>query len=246
MNLHSKLTTPRRFRGALPGLLLAAALATTASAATAEALEPFAAEYRASYMGLSASGRMTLEPQGGDRWKYSLHVTHPIAQLTQITLFEDAKGQWRPLSGSDTSLLLTKEIRRHAVYDWAGAQASWSGDVNPERAGPVALQPGDVDGLLMNLVLVRDVAAGRPLRYRLVDEGRANRPLRYRLVDEGRAKPMEFTVSGLETITIGGQPRQATKVVNVSGHREMLVWVVEGLPLPRACSSARTARTRST
>lgn len=43
---------------------------------------------------------------------------------------------------------------------------------------------------------------------------------------------MEFTVSGLETITIGGQPRQATKVVNVSGHREMLVWVVEGLPLP--------------
>ena len=101
----------------MPGLLLAAALATTALAATAGALEPFAAEYRASYMGLSASGSMTLEPQGSERWKYSLKVTHPIAQLTQITLFEDAKGQWRPLSGSDISLLLTKEIRRHAVYD---------------------------------------------------------------------------------------------------------------------------------
>ena len=218
MNLQSKLTTPRRLRSVVPGLLLAAALATTALAATAGALEPFAAEYRASYMGLSASGSMTLEPQGSERWKYSLKVTHPIAQLTQITLFEDAKGQWRPLSGSDISLLLTKEIRRHAVYDWAVGQARWSGDVKPERAGPVALQPGDVDGLLMNLVLVRDVAAGRPLRYRLVDEG--------------RAKPMEFTVSGLETITIGGQPRQATKVVNASGHREMVVWVVEGLPLP--------------
>jgi hypothetical protein len=218
LNLQSKLNPPRRLRRAVPGVLSALALATAAMAATAGALERFAADYRASYMGLSASGRMTLEPQGGERWKYSLNVTHPIAQLTQITLFEDADGQWRPLTGTDTSLLLMKEIRRHAVYDWAGAQARWSGDVKPERAGPVALQPGDVDGLLMNLVLVRDVAAGRPLRYRLVDEG--------------RAKPMEFTVSGRETITIGGQPRQATKVVNVSGHREMQVWVVEGLPLP--------------
>ena len=140
LNLQSKLTTPRRLRSVVPGLLLAAALATTALAATAGALEPFAAEYRASYMGLSASGSMTLEPQGSERWKYSLKVTHPIAQLTQITLFEDAKGQWRPLSGSDISLLLTKEIRRHAVYDWAVGQARWSGDVKPERAGPVALQ----------------------------------------------------------------------------------------------------------
>jgi hypothetical protein len=218
LNLQDKLTTRGRLRAALPGRLLAAALATVALAASAGTLKPFAAEYRASYMGLAANGSMTLEPQGSDRWKYSLKVTHPIAQLTQITVFEEADGQWRPLQGSDTSLLLVKEIRRQAVYDWALAQARWSGDVKPERAGPVALQPGDVDGLLMNLVLVRDVAAGRPLRYRLVDEG--------------RAKTMEFTVSGMETITIGGQPRQATKVVNVSGHRETLVWVVDGLPLP--------------
>lgn len=228
MNLHTNFTSPKRMGAAVRGLLLAAALATSGLAATAGALGPFAAEYRATYMGLSASGSMTLGPQGGDRWKYTLKVTHPIAQLTQTTVFEDTNGQWRPLSGSDSSLLLRKEVRRHAVYDWSGAQASWSGDVKPERAGPVALLPGDVDGLLMNLVLARDVSAGRPLRYRLVDEG--------------RAKPMEFTVSGQETITIGGQPRQATKVVNVSGNTEMLVWVVEGLPLPARLLQRRNGK----
>ncbi len=35
-----------------------------------------------------------------------------------------------------------------------------------------------------------------------------------------------------KTITIGGKPHQATKVVNDSGNRQTLVWVVEGLPLP--------------
>lgn len=197
---------------------LTVAVAACALAAPAWALEPFAADYNASYRGFTATGSMTLEPQDGDRWKYSLTITHPIAQLTQITVFEEAGGQWRPLSGTDASAVLVKKIRRHAVYDWASAQARWSGDVKPERAGPVALKPGDVDGLLMNLALVRDVAAGRPLNYRLVDEG--------------RAKPMAFTVQGLETITIAGQPRQATRVVNVSGNRETLVWAVQGLPMP--------------
>jgi len=218
LKLHRNLTVPKRVRVATRGALLVATLAASAWAAPAGALEPFAADYRATYMGLSAKGSMTLETQGGDRWAYTLKITHPIARLTQITEFEDTNGQWRPLSGTDTSVLLAKEIQRHAVYDWASAQARWGGDVKPERAGPVALQPGDVDGLLMNLMLARDVPTGRPLRYRLVDEG--------------RAKAMEFTVSGMDTITVGGQPRQATRVVNVSGTKEMLVWVVEGLPLP--------------
>lgn len=208
--------TPVRGRPVVAAL--GAALAASAMATPAWALQPFAADYKASYLGLTATGSMTLEPQGGDRWKYSLTITHPVAQLTQITVFEEAGGQWRPLSGTDASVLLVKKIRRYAVYDWSSAQARWSGDVKPERAGPVPLLPGDVDGLLMNLALVRDVAAGRPLNYRLVDEG--------------RAKPMAFTVLGQETLTIGGQPRQATRVASVSGNRETLVWAVEGLPVP--------------
>jgi hypothetical protein len=209
---------PIRLSSVARGLLLTATLAASALAAPARALEPFSADYQASYMGLSANGSMAIEPQSGDRWKYTLKIANQVAQLTQATVFEEHNGQWRPLSGTDASLLLVKKIRRSAVYDWAGAEARWSGDVKPERAGPIALQTGDVDGLLMNLAIARDVLAGKPLHYRLVDEG--------------RAKSMDFTVAGKETITIGGKPRQATKVVNTNGNKQMMIWVVEGLPLP--------------
>ncbi len=199
-------------------LLTATLVAASAAAAPARALEPFSADYQASYMGLSANGRMTIEPQGGNQWKYTLKISNQVAQLTQTTVFEDRDGQWRPLTGTDASLLLVKKIRRNAVYDWAKGEARWSGDVKPERAGPVPLQTGDVDGLLMNLAIARDALAGKPLRYRMVDEG--------------RAKPMSFTMAGKENISIGGKPRQATKLVSTNGNKQMLIWVVEGIALP--------------
>ena len=199
-------------------LLLTVTLVASALASPARALEPFSADYEANYMGLSATGRMTVEPQGDNLWKYTLKIANQAAQLTQTTVFEDRGGQWRPLSGTDASLLLIKKIRRNAVYDWASGEARWSGDVKPDRAGPIKLQAGDVDGLLMNLAIARDAAAGKPLRYRMVDEG--------------RVKPMAFTIAGKENITIGGKPRQATKLVSTNGNKQMLIWVVEGLALP--------------
>lgn len=198
--------------------LTALVLAVGACVAPAQALEPFTADYEASYMGLSATGQMSIEPQGGNQWKYTLKIANKVAQLTQTTVFEDRNGDWRPLTGTDASLLLIKKIRRNAVYDWAAGEARWTGDVKPERAGPVALQPGDVDGLLLNLAIARDAVAGKPLRYRLVDEG--------------RAKPMAFTVAGKDTVTVGGKPRPATKLVSSNGNKQMLIWVVEGLALP--------------
>ncbi len=199
---------------AITGLLLA----TLATARPAQALEPFSADYQAHYMGLSANGHMSIESQGGNRWKYSLKVSNQVAQLSQSTVFEDNGGQWRPLTGTDASLLLIKKIRRNAVYDWSAGEARWSGDVKPERAGPVKLQTGDVDALLLNLAVVRDTLAGKPLRYRMVDEG--------------RAKPMLYTVAGKETMTIGGKAREATKVVYNNGNKQMILWIVDGLPVP--------------
>src|SRR5690606_16967928 len=130
------------------------------------------------YMGLSGDGKMTLEQQDGNRWKYTLSIGSGAIQLNQSTVFEDLDGEWRPLSGTDSSLLLIKKTDKTATYDWDKGVATWSGDVKPERAGPVELQPGDVDALLLNLQLVRDVEAGKPLSYRLVDNGRA-KPLTY-------------------------------------------------------------------
>ncbi len=77
------LLTPTRVAALARGLLLAAALAASALAAPARALEPFAADYRATYMGISADASMSLEPQGGDRWKCTLDMNNPIAQMTR-------------------------------------------------------------------------------------------------------------------------------------------------------------------
>lgn len=198
--------------------VLAATLLALASL-PAQAIQPFSADYQASYMGLSSTGRMTLQPQGDHRWKYSLDIGTGGIQLNQSTVFEDHDGQWRPLSGTDSSLLLIKKSTKRADYDWNQGVATWSGDVKPDRAGPVKLQPGDVDALLLNLALARDVAAGKPLHYRMVDDG--------------RAKQLDFKVAGKETIDIGGKRTQATKVEQVAdGSRQIVVWIVDGLSVP--------------
>jgi hypothetical protein len=133
-------------------------------------------------------------------------------------VFEDSNGQWRPVSNSDSSELLVKRRQKNAVYDWARGEARWSGDVKADRAGPVKLQSGDLDAMLINLAIARDVPAGKPLRYRMVDDG--------------RVKQLNYQVSGKETISVAGKARQATKVVRIDGDKQEMLWVVDGMPVP--------------
>ncbi|MGO4781046.1 DUF3108 domain-containing protein, partial [Lysobacter sp. 2RAB21] len=88
------------------------------------------------------------------------------------TTFDENAGQLRPLSGSDSSKVLTKKKTKNASYDWSRGVATWTGDVKPDRAGPIKLQSGDLDALLINLALVRDANAGKPMSYRMVEDGR--------------------------------------------------------------------------
>ena len=223
-------TAFRRF--AAPAL--AATLFALASAPVL-AVKPFNAKYHANYMGMQASGTMTLAAAGPGRWKYSLDVNGMGAQLVQSTVFEDHGGQWRPLSSEDSqqgtgglAAMLVKKKSITATYDWGSGQARWNGDIKPERAGPVKLQSGDVDGMLLNLALVRDLAAGKPLNYRLVEDG--------------RVRPQQFKVAGKETVQVGGKPQQATKVVQGDGDRQLIAWVVDGLPVPARILQRRDGR----
>jgi hypothetical protein len=197
-------------------LLVAAMLAVVS--APALAIKPFTADYHASYMGMQGNGRMTLVADGANRWKYDLSVTSPLANLRQSTVFEDAGGQWRPVSGKDSSQVLTKKQNKNATYDWSKGVASWSGDVKPERAGPIKLQAGDMDALLINLAIVRDVQAGKTMSYRMVEDG--------------RVKQLTYTIAGKEPIDVGGQPKQATKVVSTQGDKQTIAWIVDGMPVP--------------
>ena len=201
----------------LPRTLLAAVLLAGASA-PALAVEAFTAQYSASALGMVGEGQMSVAPQPGNRWQYSLTVRNQAVDLTQKTVFDVQEGRMRPLSSSDSSRLLIKKKNVNTVYDWGKAQATWNGDVKPDRAGPVKLVAGDMDALLVNLAIVRDVAAGKPLTYRMVENG--------------RAKPMNYQIAGKERITIGGKPQDATKVVRTDGDKQTIVWVVADAPVP--------------
>ncbi len=195
-----------------------AAAALSVASLPAMALQPFKADYLASYMGMQANGTMTLASEGAGKWRYSLKVKNQLADLSQSTVFEEADGRLRPLSSQDSSVLLVKKRNVQANYNWTSRQATWKGDIKPDRAGPVALKAGDMDALLINLAIARDLAAGKPLSYRMVDEG--------------RVKPMTYKVVGKEAVTVSGKRYEATKVSRVDGNKELIAWIVPEFPVP--------------
>lgn len=204
--------TPRNLR------LLAATAVLAAVSAPALAVEAFTATYNASALGMVGEGQMVVAPQAGNRWQYTLTVRNQAVDLSQRTVFDEQDGRLRPLSSNDSSRLLIKKKNVNTTYDWAKSQATWSGDVKPDRTGPVKLQAGDMDALLVNLAIVRDVAAGKPLSYRMVENG--------------KARPMTYQVAGKETVTVGGKPQTATKVMRTDGDRQTIVWIVPNAPVP--------------
>ncbi len=197
--------------GVAAGLLAIASL-------PAHAIDAFTAQYQASAMGMQGDGQMVLAPQPGNRWQYSLTIRNQLVDLSQKTVFDEHNGRLRPLSSTDSSRVLVKKKAVDTVYDWSKSQATWTGDIKPDRAGPLKLQAGDMDALLVNLAIVRDVAAGKPLRYRMIENG--------------RAKAMNYQVAGKEQITIGGKSREATKLIRNDGDKQMVVWVVPDVPVP--------------
>ena len=198
------------------------------AALPAWAVDPFSADYAASWKGVQADAQITLAAAGGNRWNYTLDISNKLGSARQATTFEDRGGLWRPLSGNDTTQMLFKKSQKNASYDWAKGEARWSGDVKPDRMGPVKIQDGDLDAMLLNLAIVRDMGAGKPLNYRVVDNG--------------VVRQQSYQNLGKDTVTVGGQPRTATKVARTSDDKQVIVWVVDGLPTPARILQRRDGR----
>jgi len=182
------------------------------------ALQPFTAHYRATYMGHSANAVMTLEAAGNAQWRYSLKLKNVLVEFNYSTLFDEQGEQLRPLNSVVASSIPFRRRRVEGHYDWSNRQATWSGDAKAQRRGPVALQAGDVDGALINLAIVRDIASGKTLNYRLVEGG--------------RARERSYQIIAQETLTVNGQALQTTKVQRLDGDKEELAWIAPNLPFP--------------
>jgi hypothetical protein len=188
-----------------------------AAGAAQAAPQPFTANYSAKYKGIPASAVMTLAPRG-KQWALAMNVSNLAASISQATFFTEARGRYMPLGASDITSYLGQRRTVPARFDWRAMQATWAGDAKPSRRGPVAIRVGDLDGLLLQLALAEDVPAGRPLQYRVIENG--------------RARPMSFRRAGTETVTVDGRRLQATRVVSSSDGKTTTMWIADGIPVP--------------
>ncbi|PJK12257.1 hypothetical protein CO610_00125 [Lysobacteraceae bacterium NML95-0200] len=191
-------------------------LALAAPLAEAAELRAFDATYRASYNNMAADASMSLKSNGQNRWTYTMNVQNALVRLTRSAELDAAGERLRPLSNREDLNLIVRRRNWQGRYDWTSRQARWSGDVKADRQGPIALQAGDVDGMTLNLAIVQDALASRPMRYRLVERGKTT--------------PMTFNISGRESLTVSGKPTPAMRVVSNDG--DTTLWIAEGIPVP--------------
>jgi len=196
---------------------LVAALALCAGAAWS-APRAVSARYEVGYNGFTAQGRLHVSPRGNGHWSVSLQVGNMLASLQQATVFDIQDGRLRPLGNSRVTTTPLTHKTVVGRFDWRAGRWALGGDAKPSQRRPVALQAGDLDPLLLELALVEDVRAGRPTRYRMLENGRA------RQLDYRRLAP--------EAVMVDGRSRQAVKLFASEGRKRYVPWIVPDVPVP--------------
>jgi hypothetical protein len=208
-------------------LLLALPWSVRADAPQAEALQPFVATYQV-LQGGRALGEATLQLQhvDGMRWRVDLAMHGSgLMRLTglnieQSTLFDTDGHAYRPLSQATVKRAFLSRRKTVGLYDWNHQVARWTGDVRDGHAGPVALQPGDMSGLLIDLAVIRDAAPGASLHYRFVDDGRTRDHL-------------WVVAPDTESVSVGELSYDAMRANRIQdGGDDTLIWVASGVPTP--------------
>jgi hypothetical protein len=213
---------------ALPSGHAQTILAPSEPVSPAPVLEPFLASYEAQYHGKPAgSATMQVVHERGTQWRIDLGIKGGRGMagvlglnLQQSTVFDVVDEIYRPLGQSTVRKGLFLGRKTVGVYDWTKASARWQGDLKPKHRQPVALQPGDMSGLLINLAIIRDARPGAVLRYRFVEGGRVR-------------DHVYQVASGPETITVGELSYSTLRVARTNGgNDDTVVWVAEGVPTP--------------
>jgi hypothetical protein len=191
------------------------------------ALRPFVATYQVFHGGRElGEATMQLVHLDGARWRIDLGMQgRGLMRLTglnlqQSTLFESDGAIYRPLTQSTVKRAFLSSKKTVGIYDWSRHAARWTGDVRKGHAGPIALQPGDMSGLLIDLAVIRDAAPGRELHYRFVDDG--------------RMREHHWVVAPqAETIAVGDLDYDAMRANRIQdGGDDTVIWVASGVPTP--------------
>lgn len=198
-----------------------------AEVAQPRTLQAFVASYQVFNQGRAlGTATMQVSPAPGERWRVDLNLKGGglmrVAglNLQQSTVFEQYDNQYRPISQALVKRVFLSNRKSVGVYDWNARSARWTGDVKESRRRPVALQSGDMSGLLINLAVIRDAQPGRTLHYRFVDDGRARDHV-YKVAD------------ATETIQVGELSYDAMRVERLQGGSEQtVIWVAAGVPTP--------------
>lgn len=194
----------------------------------APVLEPFLASYEAQYRGKPAgSATMRVIHEGGSQWRVDLGIEGSRGMagviglnLQQSTAFDVIDEVYRPLGQSTVRKGLFLGRKTVGTYDWDKASARWQGDLKPKHRQPVALQSGDMSGLLINLAIVRDARPGAILRYRFVEGGRVR-------------DHVYQVAADTETVTLGELSYSTLRVARTNGgNDDTIVWVAQGVPSP--------------
>lgn len=228
------LTLPFSVSVAQPGtpapIAVSPAAAPSVAPADVVALEPFIAQYKV-YKGDSQLGDATLQlvRQPGNRWRVDLLMRggglFKVAGVhaDQSTVFDASPSgkTYRPLTQATVRKVAFTQRKTLGLYDWKSRSARWTGDVKESRSRPVALQHGDMSGLLINLAVIRDATPGKALHYRFVDDGRV-RDHHYQVASE------------VESVGAGDMRFDALRVGRAGNTRgdETLLWVASGVPTP--------------
>ena len=202
-------------------------LSTLAPIASADALQPFVATYQVFHEGHQlGDATMRLSQLDAPRWRIDLGMKgRGLMRVTglnvqQSTLFDSNGATLRPLSQSTVKRAFLSSKKTVGVYDWNTRSARWTGDVKKTRTAPVALQDGDMSGLLIDLAVIRDAEPGRTLHYRFVDDGRAR-------------EHTWVVAPQTEGISVGELSYDAMRVErNEDGGDQTILWVARGVPTP--------------
>jgi hypothetical protein len=211
----------------IAALLLALPWVARADVPAPAALQPFEATYQVFHDGRDlGEATMQLIHLDGARWRVDLAMHGSgLMRLTglnlqQSTLFDTNGHDYRPLTQSTVKRAFFSSRKTVGVYDWNHGIAQWSGDVRKDHAGPVALQPGDMSGLLIDLAVIRDAQPGSSFHYRFVDDG--------------RVRDHNWIVApATEPIAVGELNYDAMRANRVQdGGDDTLIWVAAGVPTP--------------